>query len=98
MHAIVAVIHREQDFSEEWFSRFCWDNSDYYKKEYRTNNLEESLEQVKEYISYLKKYKQEDHDWYDRVLTELMSKETEREKIEFVADQDGYRVDDNNRI
>ena len=93
MHAIVAVIHREQHLDEEWFSRFCWDNSDYYKKEYRTNNLEESLEQVEEYISYLKKYKQEDYDWYDRVLTELMSKETEREKIEFVADQDGCYVD-----
>ena len=27
-----------------------------------------------------------------------MSKETERERIEFVADQDGCHVDDNNRI
>lgn len=98
MHAIVAVIHREQHLDEEWFSRFCWDNTNYYERAYRTNSLEESLEQVEEYISYLKKNKQEDHDWYDRVLTELMSKETERERIEFVADQDGYYVDDNNRI
>ena len=55
MHAIVAVIHREQHLDEEWFSRFCWDNSNYYEKVYRTNSLEESLEQVEEYISYLKK-------------------------------------------
>ena len=98
MHAIVAVIHREQDFSEEWFSKFCWENTDYYEREYLTNNLKESLEQVNEFISYLKKNKKEEQDWYNRTLTELMSKETEREKIEFVADQDGHYVDDNNRI
>ena len=98
MHAIVAVIHQDPDFSEEWFSKFCWDNSEYYEREYQTNNFEDSMDKVNSYISYLKENKQEDNDWYDRVLTEIMSMETEREKIEFVADQDGQYVDDDGRM
>lgn len=98
MHAIVAVIHQDPNFSEEWFSKFCWDNPEYYEREYQTNSFEDSMDKVNSYISYLKENKREDNDWYDRVLTEIMSMETERKKIEFVADQDGQYVDDDGRM
>lgn len=100
MHAIIAVIHEDPIFNENDFSKFCWDNEDYHEAEYLTESLEESLKKVDEYEQLLREEIQ-NSAWGEtskKTLDELLSLESNMDRVRFYASQEYVEVDDEGRL
>lgn len=94
MHAIIAVIHEDPVFNESNFSKFCWDNEEYYERNYITDNIEESITKVEEYEKYLRDNINKDI-WYGEKLTALLAKESDLDRIKFYAENEYQEIDEN---
>lgn len=94
MHAIIAVIHEDPVFNESNFSKFCWDNEEYYERNYITDNIEESITKVEEYEKYLRDNINKDM-WYGEKLTALLAKESDLDRIKFYAENEYQEIDEN---
>lgn len=99
MHALVIAVHEDPVFDETGFSKFCWDNPDYFQRTYHTSSLEETKDALVKFREQAQKQIEErSKQWYKNALETLDSLKTDREKLEFLANFYCYELDDEGRM